>query len=91
MPDLAEWLSTPLGQYLLQREQTYFDREVADIFGFNALQLGLPETPAKSSFDQKAGEQPQEQPASGRVPAPFGLRWLRQWFTGRGEPRDALR
>jgi SAM-dependent methyltransferase len=43
MPDLAEWLSTPLGQYLLQREQAYFDREVADIFGFNALQLGLPE------------------------------------------------
>jgi len=42
MPDLAEWLSTPLGLYLIQREQAYFDREVADIFGFNALQLGLP-------------------------------------------------
>ena len=41
MPDLAEWLSTPLGLYLIQREQAYFDREVADIFGFNALQLGL--------------------------------------------------
>jgi len=43
MPDLAEWLSTPLGLYLIQHEQAYFDREVADIFGFNALQLGLPE------------------------------------------------
>lgn len=43
MPDLNEWLATPLGNYLLQREQAYFDKEVADIFGFNALQLGLPE------------------------------------------------
>jgi SAM-dependent methyltransferase len=39
----AEWLSTPLGQYLLAREQAYFDRTVADIFGYNALQLGLPQ------------------------------------------------
>lgn len=36
-----EWFETPLGQYLLQREQAYFDQVVADIFGFNALQLGL--------------------------------------------------
>lgn len=39
---LAEWLNTPQGQYLLAREQEYFDRSVTDIFGFNALQLGLP-------------------------------------------------
>lgn len=43
MPNLAEWFTTPLGHYLIQREQAYFDREVADIFGFNAVQLGLPE------------------------------------------------
>lgn len=43
MPDLNEWLATPLGNYLLQREQAYFDKDVADIFGFNALQLGMPE------------------------------------------------
>ena len=43
MPNLAEWLTTPLGRYLIQREQAYYDREVADIFGFNALQLGLPQ------------------------------------------------
>lgn len=36
-----EWFETPLGQYLLQREQAFFDQVVADIFGFNALQLGL--------------------------------------------------
>jgi SAM-dependent methyltransferase len=39
----AEWLATPPGQYLLAREQDYFDRTVADIFGYNALQLGLPQ------------------------------------------------
>jgi SAM-dependent methyltransferase len=28
--------------YLSEREQQYFDHAVADIFGFNALQIGLP-------------------------------------------------
>ncbi|MBZ0106361.1 MAG: class I SAM-dependent methyltransferase [Sulfuricella denitrificans] len=37
------WFETPLGQYLLQREQAYYDQVVANIFGFNALQLGLPD------------------------------------------------
>lgn len=40
---LADWFATPQGQYLLSREQAYFDRSVADIFGYNALQLGLPQ------------------------------------------------
>ena len=35
------WLSTTLGQYLLSREQDMFDKKVGDIFGFNAVQLGL--------------------------------------------------
>lgn len=43
MSQFDDWLVTPLGEYLLQREQAYFDREVADIFGFNALQLGMPQ------------------------------------------------
>ena len=42
---LAEWFATPLGQYLLAREQAYFDRTLSDIFGFHALQIGLPECP----------------------------------------------
>ena len=42
---LAEWFATPLGQYLLGREQAWFDRTVADIFGFNAVQIGLPGCP----------------------------------------------
>ena len=40
-PDPQAWFETPLGAYLLASEQAYFDHEVADVFGFNALQLGL--------------------------------------------------
>jgi SAM-dependent methyltransferase len=36
-----EWLATPLGHYVLQWEQRKHDQVVADIFGFNAIQLGL--------------------------------------------------
>jgi SAM-dependent methyltransferase len=36
-------MQTPLGNYLLEREQAYFDGVVADIFGYNAFQLGMPE------------------------------------------------
>ena len=39
----AEWFETPLGQHLLERERQYFDTVVADIFGYNAFQLGMPE------------------------------------------------
>jgi len=41
--DAAAWLQTPLGQYLLARERQYIDKTVTDIFGYNALQIGLPE------------------------------------------------
>lgn len=40
---LSAWFDTPQGRYVLAREQAYFDRTVSDIFGFNALQIGLPE------------------------------------------------
>ncbi|HEV8259508.1 MAG TPA: methyltransferase domain-containing protein [Burkholderiales bacterium] len=40
---LSAWLSTPLGAHLLAAELRYFDQELADVFGFNAFQLGLPE------------------------------------------------
>ena len=42
---LADWFATPLGTYLLAREQAWFDRTVADIFGFTAIQIGLPACP----------------------------------------------
>jgi SAM-dependent methyltransferase len=38
-----EWIGSPLGNYLVEREQAYFDAAVADIFGYNAFQLGMPE------------------------------------------------
>ena len=40
---LHEWFRTPAGQYLLDWERAQVDRAVADIFGYHALQLGLPE------------------------------------------------
>jgi SAM-dependent methyltransferase len=41
MQSLRDWFETPLGRYLLEKEQAYFDEAVADVFGFNAVQLGL--------------------------------------------------
>jgi len=40
---LHDWFQTPPGRYLLAWEQASFDLAVADIFGYHALQLGLPE------------------------------------------------
>ncbi len=41
-----DWLASPQGRYLLDWENTQFKATVADIFGFHALQLGLPEVQA---------------------------------------------
>ena len=43
---LTQWLQTPAGRYLLEWEQRHLDRVVADLFGFHALQVGLPELDA---------------------------------------------
>jgi hypothetical protein len=43
LPTFAAWLATPPGMYLQERELAFFDLTVADIFGFHALQIGLPE------------------------------------------------
>jgi hypothetical protein len=45
MPALNSWLDTPLGQHVLAREQAYFDQAVADVFGYHAVQFGLPDQP----------------------------------------------
>ena len=37
-----DWLQTAPGQYVLEWERSRHDQLVADIFGFNALQLSLP-------------------------------------------------
>ena len=39
---MQQWFETPPGRYLLAWEQAEFDRAVGDIFGYHALQLGLP-------------------------------------------------
>lgn len=39
---MQQWFETPPGQYLLAWEQAGYDRAVADVFGYHALQLGLP-------------------------------------------------
>ncbi len=41
--DLTDWLKTPPGEYLLAWENEQFKDAVSDIFGYHALQLGLPE------------------------------------------------
>ena len=40
---LQAWFATPLGQYLGAQERACHDDIVADIFGFHALQMGLPD------------------------------------------------
>lgn len=39
---MESWLQSPVGRYVLQWEQQQVDAAVADLFGFHALQLGLP-------------------------------------------------
>lgn len=43
--DWSDWLATPQGQYLLKWEEAKLDAMVADIFGYNAVQIGLPDRP----------------------------------------------
>ncbi|MCX7141747.1 MAG: methyltransferase domain-containing protein [Proteobacteria bacterium] len=40
--NLADWFDTPTGEYVLRWERAQFDSAVEDVFGFNAVQVGLP-------------------------------------------------
>ena len=40
--DFEQWRQSELGQYVQRFEQTCFDKMVADVFGYHALQLGQP-------------------------------------------------
>lgn len=42
IPGIDDWLDSPQGQYVLAWEQEKYDQVVVDIFGFNAVQLGMP-------------------------------------------------
>lgn len=46
---LTQWLDTPPGRCLLAWERTQFDQALADVFGYHALQLGLPQLAALRS------------------------------------------
>src|SRR5256886_703348 len=39
---LADWFETPKGDYVLAWERGQFDAAVEDVFGYNAVQVGLP-------------------------------------------------
>jgi SAM-dependent methyltransferase len=41
--ELAEWLNTPPGQYVQSWEQKQIDAMVANVFGYHAIQVGLPQ------------------------------------------------
>lgn len=41
--DLAAWLESPVGRYVLDWEQAQLARLTVDIFGYNALQIGMPQ------------------------------------------------
>lgn len=43
---LGRWLETPAGSYVRTWQQARLDMLTADIFGFNAVQIGLPEVNA---------------------------------------------
>jgi SAM-dependent methyltransferase len=46
---MQQWFETPPGRVLLAWERAAFDQAVGDIFGYHALQMGLPELDALSA------------------------------------------
>jgi SAM-dependent methyltransferase len=81
--ELASWLQTAPGQCLLRWEQEQIDQAVTDVFGYHALQLGLPELQAlrcnrmphrwvASDTTLQLPPLPQPPPADGLMPSlPF--------------------
>ncbi|MBA2412489.1 MAG: methyltransferase domain-containing protein [Pseudomonadota bacterium] len=64
---LSEFLRSPAGQYVLDWEQLQLDSAVVDIFGYHALQLGLPDVDAL-----RENRMPLRFCAANRVPAAVG-------------------
>ena len=73
---LNDWFSTPPGKYLLECEHALFDQSVADIFGYNAIQLGLPEhdflRTSRMPFRAVAGNEAEVQVRLDMEELPFG-------------------
>ena len=67
--DLNDWLQTPAGAYLREWESRQFDKVIADIFGYHALQLGLSSLPALQSSRIRHCWVSENQPTKGAVPS----------------------
>lgn len=84
------WFHTPPGRYTLAWEQSQFDAALADVFGYHAVQLGLPALDTLVAnrmphrwYAELGGGLQDEAPAvtaslpgaSGAAPAPVAARW----------------
>ncbi|MBC3883307.1 methyltransferase domain-containing protein [Undibacterium sp. LX40W] len=63
--DLGSWLEQPAGSYIRAWEEAQFNRMTADIFGFHALQIGLPQIHALA-----ASRMPHQWQTDSTMPAP---------------------
>jgi SAM-dependent methyltransferase len=65
---LASWLDSPAGRYVLEWEKARLNALTADIFGFNAVQIGLPQINAL-----EANRMPNKWMTDTRLPEGNGL------------------
>jgi SAM-dependent methyltransferase len=65
----TEWLGSPPGRYMLNWQQTQYDRTVSDVFGFHAVQIGLAPLPAlrESRMPLRVFSNPMLESAGGEV------------------------
>jgi len=69
--ELADWFQSAPGEYVRAWEQAQFDAMVGDVFGYNALQLGMPQIDAL-----RANRMPFKGYVGARAPAPgLAARW----------------
>ncbi|HVK95524.1 MAG TPA: class I SAM-dependent methyltransferase [Noviherbaspirillum sp.] len=67
---LGPWLDTPAGSYVRAWQQARFDMLTADIFGFNAMQIGLPQINAL-----QANRMPNKWLSDSQLPPVDNRRW----------------
>src|SRR5690625_5090563 len=41
LPDVADWLETPLGQAVLEQERMLLEQDLQDLFGYHLLQMSV--------------------------------------------------
>ena len=96
---MQDWFQTPPGRYLLDWERTQFELAVADIFGYHALQLGMPDLDALQTnrmphrwlaLDTPGAHGSGKALASGEVPESTGRLSLRTDFAALPFPAGSL-